>query len=320
MNVAGAHFLRPEVSRRNKKVSKVLTISERVSRLRAKMGLSQRDFATYLEVSRNYISMLEQGRAPGKAFVEKLKLLEGNEGLAPPPEKVSTSEHTWSRRQALKHARESAGISRKDLAQRIGYPANLIENIEEGRAPISEAMATKVAEALPDLDIEILLGGSETPRVMDESGVTGTYGAKPTIVLPPGMTARFVPRLSYTQAGAMQAWSDDLYSHEGVLAMNLPANAKAFALPVRGDSMEDRIREGDEVIALWGREPRNGQVVVACLKSGEVMCKIFHSKDRGEKVVLTSYNAAVHPPIELHAEEVRWIYPVQSVIQTLLKD
>ena len=209
----------------------------------------------------------------------------------------------------LKLARGKATLSQAELAKRAGVPISLIQHLEDGSAHLNEQTAKKLARALPNLEVEDLLSGSDTPVIDDLSAATGTLGATPDLHLPPGMTARFVPLLSYTQAGAPRSWSDDLYAHEGVLSMNVPPRAKAFALCIRGDSMEDHFHDGDNVIVQWGEEPHNGEIVVACLKSGEVMCKIYNSHSKGQKVVLSSYNPS-HAPIPLERTEIRWVYPV----------
>ena len=211
-------------------------------------------------------------------------------------------------RGALKAARIEAGMSRVELARLLGISTALLQNLEESRAHLSERLAARICEYLP-LDKDVLLGGSEAPRLHDETGMSGTFGATPNIGLPSGMTARYVPILSYTQAGAMTEWTDDLYQHEGVIAFDLPKRARAFALPVRGDSMEPQINAGDSVIIQWGEEPHNGEVVVACLGNGEVMCKIYQTYDHGQRVVLSSYNPR-HEPIPLERDEIRWIFPV----------
>ncbi len=60
----------------NGKVSETQNISNRVSRLREKLQLTQDGFAKAIGFSRNYISMVENGREPGRAFLSALLTLE----------------------------------------------------------------------------------------------------------------------------------------------------------------------------------------------------------------------------------------------------
>ena len=69
------------------------------------------------------------------------------------------------------------------------------------------------------------------------------------------------------------------------------------------------------VCAEW--TPRTGDVVVAKLRDGDVMCKYYHPTDGGERVKFTSENATKHPEVVRDRSEIVWIYPVQSVVQTL---
>lgn len=266
------------------------------------MNLTQEQIAHRLGVSRNYVWMLEKGtKEGGHSLLYKLKRLEIEAGVAPVPMDYGGA------RTALRSAREGAGISLSDLSKRTKIPIYTLQNLENGSAHIKEDSARKIAKVIPTLNYDDLLAGSEVPVILDESAATGTLGAVPDLQLPPGVTAKFVPKLSYAQAGALHAWDDDLYEHEGVLAMNVPPRAKAFALEIRGDSMEEQIHEGDNVIIQWGETPRNGEIVVACLQNGEVMCKIYNVSR--EKVVLSSYNPS-HQPIPLQEDEIRWVYPV----------
>lgn len=218
---------------------------------------------------------------------------------------------SWGPRGKLRAAREAAGLMPEQLAAKVGAQASYIRNLEDGGAPITERLAKKIASVLK-LDVEELLGGSDAPREIDESGVTGTFGAEPGVQMPPGMRARLVPLLSHAQAGAMHGtWIDEAYTYTGVMAPNLPRGARAFAVEIRGDSMTPKYSDGDLVIALWGVAPRQGEDVLACLESGEVLCKVYTSTERGERIVLSSYNPA-HPPMTLSRDELRWAYPIDG--------
>lgn len=228
---------------------------------------------------------------------------------APTSRITSEPDMAYGARGKLRQAREAKGLNHASLAKLTGLTAAYLRDLEEGRVSLKESSAEKLSKAL-GLDKADLMGGSESAVMIDETGLSGPYGAIPMIDLP-GRKAQYVPRLSYTQAGAMHEWSDDLYSYEGPLVMDLSKNQRAFALTVRGDSMVPEIREGDEAIVLWGEEPNNGDIVVACTTSNEILCKLYSAQERGQRIILSSYNPA-HPPIEFAREELRWIYPVFS--------
>ena len=123
-----------------------------------------------------------------------------------------------------------------------------------------------------------------------------------------------MPLLSWAQAGALDAGHvDDAYDYEGVLSIDI-ADARAFAVEIKGNSMEPRIAAGDRAIVCPSREPRSGDTVIARTLRGDVMCKLFQEKDGGRVVVLSSWNPAF-PPVEVPREEIAWIYPVKQVVQ-----
>jgi SOS-response transcriptional repressor LexA len=227
---------------------------------------------------------------------------------------------TGTPRERFRRAREAAGMTLRDLAKASGYETGYLQALEEGTAPISENTLRRLAPHLPQLDIDYLLSGSETPRIIDEGGISGTVGARPGIALPAGMVARYVPVLSYAQAGTMTEYTDDIYEGEGAIAINLKPTAKAFALPLRGDSMLPRFREGDIAVVRPDLAARNGSLVVAKDHDGSIMFKIYQAADGGRKVTLSSFNPAF-PPIEYRREDLAFVYPVQQVIvQNLILD
>lgn len=291
--------------------------AQRIKTLRRKLGLSQDEFAERLDSSRSYISQLERGvKTPAGKFLRKVEEMEIERGLLT-PESVHADrvrEHSAHPRALLANARTAAHFTQRQLADAVGRSVSFIADLESGDAPINEPLARRIAATL-GIRAEDLLAGSDLPHVIDETGVTGVVGATPNLGLPEGQTARYVPLLSYAQAGAMHGWIDEGYTHTGVVAMGLPKGARAFAVTIQGDSMEPKIEDGDTAVVLWGLAPRQGEEVVACLENGDVMCKIYHSHERGTKITLTSYNSEVHPPIHLDQSEVRWIYPVDTIIK-----
>jgi SOS-response transcriptional repressor LexA len=217
-------------------------------------------------------------------------------------------------RAALRAAREKRGLSLKDLARLTKVSAAHLGDLEGGSAPMSAKVFNRLLKELPDLDRDQFFGRADLPPVIDKSGRASTMGASNPMLLPRGETARQLPRLSYVEAGTLIEWTDDLFNHEGVWVKDFPPHKRGFVLPVRGDSMEPRFFAGDEVAVEWGKEPLNGDVVVALTTRGEPLLKRYSAHDRGKRIVLTSENFANHPPLEFRAEELRWVWPVHSLV------
>lgn len=220
-------------------------------------------------------------------------------------------------RAKLKRAREAAGLTIAQLAKKIGYQIGVLQAIEDSSARMNERLAHKLVEVLPTLTLEDLLDGSETPPIIDESGMTGTVGAAPRIILPAGMRARYVPLLSLAQCGAMNGvdYLDEGYQFEGVLSTQT-RDPRAFAVKARGESMTPKISEGDVIIVAPGERINLGDTVLVRTVHGDVLCKHYATKEGGKLVVLSSVNPSFSP-IELRREEIAWIYPVREVSRRL---
>ena len=98
-----------------------------------------------------------------------------------------------------------------------------------------------------------------------------------------------IPQLGIIHAGhpipadALSDNSIDLYNY----LLDMPGTI--FSLIVRGDSMiEEGIQEGDIVIVEKGREPRNGDVVAACVDN-EWTVKYYRKRDN--EVLLVPANS-----------------------------
>lgn len=276
------------------------------------MGWNQRKLGEELGVTENYVGMLENGRDPGPTLVRLFDLIEAK--MTPHSDTPS------SPRLAMKEARLKKGYSFAELAKRTRYRADVLQAVEEGQGQASESMIRKIAKAL-DLDAEEMMAGSDHPVIRDPMG--GTYGATPDIDTAPDVgRPRFVPHLSMAQAGAMSgtSFTDGAYEHQGAIAF-APKDSKAFAVTIVGDSMAPNFTEGDVALVYPSFQPRNDSLVICRLgdkSGGDVMFKIFSTRDSGRRVVLTSFNPA-YPAKDYTRDEFLWIYPVAAVTKNLMR-
>jgi SOS-response transcriptional repressor LexA len=176
-------------------------------------------------------------------------------------------------------------------------------------------MIEAICQVLPTLNKEELMAGSDQPPIMEDSGAHGTFGATPNIDMP-GRKLRYVPLLSWAQAGTVtNGFLDAAYEHEGVISIDRD-DRRAFGVKIRGDSMSPRIMEGDDAIVCPTWTLRPGDTVIARTVEGDVMCKVYTPRNGGRIALLSSFNPA-YPPFELDMESVAWIYPVGQVVQNL---
>jgi phage repressor protein C with HTH and peptisase S24 domain len=218
----------------------------------------------------------------------------------------------------LADALRGIGMTSAALAKRIGYSTGVVQCVVEGTARISKEMARRIAGEL-DLEAANLLSGADELLVVSEDGADETAGPPRKLNVPIGSKARYVPLLSWAQAGRLNAeHPDGGDSYKGVIATDVK-DASAFAVEIRGTSMEPRIAEGDRALLTPGRETRAGDTVIARTTKGDVMCKLFQSKNDGQSIVLSSWNLAF-PPVELRREEIAWICPVRQIVQNYGND
>lgn len=219
-------------------------------------------------------------------------------------------------RHLLKRGRVAKGWTIDQLAKKVGYQTGVLQAIEEGSARASAKVIEKLERVL-DLEPGSLYAGAE-PGFMREDGLLATMGSKPNIATGKDVGApRYIPLISYAQAGK-GSWTDEAYEHESVVAFG-PSDPNGFAVRLRGDSMEPKYSEGDIIYLAPNSPPRTGDVVLAKIDDdhgGDVMCKLYSTRDAGKHVILSSYNPA-HPPLDIDRKILQFIYPVTGVLKML---
>jgi transcriptional regulator with XRE-family HTH domain len=292
-------------------VSKSKDISKLVSKLRDVMGLNQELFAQQLGVSRNYVSMLENGREPSQALLNLIERLE-KEHLFASKVEAQAAEYGGARR-LLKELREKKKLTQGQLAAAVGYSLGVYQEIEDGRSSISRKMAERLAREL-GCTVDDLTNGGDHPT--SNGTHFGTFGETPPVDVPPGMKVKYVPLLSMAQCGSMGAYDDSAYTHDGFIAFN-SEDPKAFAVKLAGESMTPVFSPGDVAVIYPSKAPKNGAVVIARLNDehgADVMMKLYQAS--GNNVTLSSYNPAF-PPMTFPRQYFTWIYPVASVTKVL---
>jgi len=268
--------------------------------------MTQTQLGKELGVSSNYVGMIESGRMvdPDTSLYKLFTILESR----------AQQQDSETPRSSLKSAREKAGLSQRQLAKKIGRDIGYVQAMEDGSARISEGTAQRVAEELPSLSKDELMSGSDHPRII--GGVRGAVGTKPDIDCAPDLIARYVPLISWAQAGEITDF-EDIYEFEGQLAFNVQ-DPRAIAVPIRGDSMEPSFRAGDVAILYPSRRPQTGNLVIAKLKDEGVIFKRFQVVSNTPPLFRFVSENTMYATIERTEEEIAWIYPVANVVKNLL--
>jgi SOS-response transcriptional repressor LexA len=160
-------------------------------------------------------------------------------------------------RNRIKELREARALSQDALAQRVGTTRQTIFRLEANQRRLSDVWIAKIAKAL-DCDPGELLSDRPPAAAPDN--------------------ARPIPVIDYVQAGDWTAPADPHPKGDGMdfVFANSRLSDKAFALEIRGTSMEPEFRAGDRVIVDPNVPPVPGDYVVAKLaEDGEATFKKY---------------------------------------------
>lgn len=145
--------------------------------------------------------------------------------------------------------RHELGLSQEELATRMGYSSrSSINKIENGR-PVSQKIIVRLAEAL-DVSIPYLMEWEE-------------------VEMP--VSVKAIPLLGNVSAGMPISRIEN----ESEMMEMIPSSwaGEYFALKIKGDSMEPRIKSGDIVIVKCQEDAEDGDVVIAAVNGDEATCK-----------------------------------------------
>ena len=127
---------------------------------------------------------------------------------------------------------------------------------------------------------------------------------------------REIPLISWAQAGVATEFEEIPEDWQERVALPV-SDPRAFAIQLRGDSMEPRFQDGDIAVLLPGTAARNGDLVVANIKEEGFAFKILNLVGGDpEHIRLTSYNS-VYSPMDYPRTKFHWIYPVDSVTKRI---
>ena len=186
--------------------------------------------------------------------------------------------------------RVSQNLTQAEAAKLLDIDRSYLSQVERGRPP-GNALRTR-----------FLL-------IEKSSSVKTTGNAAPAYGL------RNLPVLSWAQAGQATDFEQIPHDWDEVVPSDV-SDESAFAVRLRGDSMEPRFSDGDIAVLLPNIAPTNGETVVANLRNQGILCKIMHVQLDKNLIKLSSYNPA-YPPTEYHRDEFHWIFPVATIIKQL---
>lgn len=207
----------------------------------------------------------------------------------------------------IKEARKKAGLSQKDLAQKLDMNLRTYGSYERGERDVSTAILLKICKTL-NISSDYLLGRSESeePEPIDSNAT-----------LLPQDNVHMIPIYESVSAGFGAYANDFIVGYMPLYIVNEEEARNTMCIVVSGDSMYPKIENGDKIQVLRQDWAEDGQVVVALI-DGEngVVKKIKYSDD---KIILVSFNPEYQPRefIGAERERIRILGIVKTVIKAL---
>lgn len=184
----------------------------------------------------------------------------------------------------LTETRKSLGYSQRELAHLSGVSQQMISKLETGNAEGTRDIVA-LARAL-NITAHWLQTGEG-----DKERTTVSTGLDSLIVLGDNqrlehVALRHIPLLSWVQAGH---WEEAIQGGEEKIAVAGNFSENAYALTVRGDSMQPKFPDGCQIVVEPRVTAETGNFVVVLLEdSNEAMFKQF-VRD-GDRIYLKALN------------------------------
>ncbi|WP_370821270.1 LexA family protein [Acidaminococcus massiliensis] len=172
----------------------------------------------------------------------------------------------------IKFYRKMAGLTQKELGEKIGVKHNTISSYESGKNEPEQDMLFKIAAAL-DISINELF-----PQTA--SSFSGIKGVRIPIL---GKVVAGIPIEAITD---IDGWEE--------ISPKMAASGEYFALRIKGLSMEPKLHEGDIVIVKRQSDVESGDTAIILVDSEDATVKQI--KKTKEGIMLIGLNIDVYPP------------------------
>lgn len=172
----------------------------------------------------------------------------------------------------IKFYRKMAGLTQKELGEKIGVKHNTISSYESGKNEPEQDMLFKIAAAL-DISINELF-----PQTA--SSFSGIKGVRIPIL---GKVVAGIPIEAITD---IDGWEE--------ISPKMAASGEYFALRIKGLSMEPKLHEGDIVIVKRQSDVESGDTAIILVDGEDATVKQI--KKTKEGIMLIGLNIDVYPP------------------------
>lgn len=201
----------------------------------------------------------------------------------------------------IKQARKKAGLSQKELAEKLNMNLRTYGSYERGERDVSTAVLLKLCKAL-NISSDYLLGRKEPI----ESNVAAVL---------PNESIRMIPVYESVSAG-FGAFADNyITEYIPLYIANDDEAENTMCIKVQGNSMYPKIEDGDKIQVLRQDWAEDGQVVVALIDNENGVVKKIEYDDN--TIRLISFNPEYAPRVFEGEERER--IKILGIVRTVIK-
>ncbi len=179
----------------------------------------------------------------------------------------------------LRELRLKRGLSLKELGNAIGVAESTMSLYETGKRKPDYENLKRLADFF-DVTVDFLLG---RPHILKTA-------------------ATKIPVLGKVQAGVPVEAVEDIIDYEEITP-EMASTGDLFALQVKGDSMEPRIREGDVVIIRKQPDLQSGEIGVVLINGNDATIKKVVKHQQGVSLIALNpaYSPIFYPQSEIES-------------------
>lgn len=182
----------------------------------------------------------------------------------------------------LSELRKQKGLKQGDLAAFLGIAQSTLSGWENGKFEIDDKNKIKLADFF-GVSVDYLLGREVSANSpWNENGID----------IAPRKKGIKIPVLGRVAAGIPVEAVQDVIDYEEI-DEEMAKTGEFFALQIKGDSMEPRIKSGDVVIVRKQDIVDSGEIAIVMVNGDDATCKKFVKHKNG--VSLVSMNPAYTP-------------------------
>lgn len=209
----------------------------------------------------------------------------------------------------FRELRKTMGLTQDEMGDKLGIGGKYIGMIERNDKKVDLGTSLGKLFLLLESSPIYKVADKNQPTLLNDIDEAGDYNDKDI----KGKNARMIGVISWAHAGDAAVFEELPSSWQKRITTSCP-DPDAFALCLRGDSMEPQYIEGDELIMMPNRGAQTGDLVVCRFKDDGILFRKVEVVGRTINLIPINqrYNVTTHTE-----NEFEWIYPLWGMQRSL---